>query len=65
MNFDMTDKIFENGSIKNIDDIYIDFDITKDTSLDGDTTNDRDYYLNKPKSDFNITIKNSKINFEV
>jgi hypothetical protein len=34
MNFDMTDKIFENGSIKNIDNIYIDFDITKDTSLD-------------------------------
>jgi hypothetical protein len=34
MNFDMTDKIFENGTIKNIDNIFIDFDISKDTSFD-------------------------------
>ena len=47
------------GDIKSIDDIFIDFDLDKDTSWDWDTTNDRDFYLWNENSKFNIILTNA------
>lgn len=64
--YDMTDFVFENAWIKSIDDIFVDFDLDKDTSGDWDTTNDRDYYLWNKDTKFNILVtKSQKILFEI
>lgn len=65
VNIDMTQYIYEDSSIKNIKDIYIDFDLSKDSSLDSDATNDKDYYLWWKSKEFKITKNNNKVNFEV
>ncbi len=57
---DMTDYIYDDGVIS---DIYIDFDLTKDTSWDGNAQNDKDYYVWKDESLFDISLANKKVKF--
>ena len=39
---DMTEYVYEDGGVKNIADIWVDFDLTFDSDEDGNTLNDRD-----------------------
>jgi len=62
---DLTDFIFEDSGSENIEDIYFDFDLSKDSDGDGNTINDRDYALdgtgNKGASEFMIIKEWRKI----
>jgi len=56
---DFTSMIYENAWIKNIKDIYIDFDLNVDSDLDWNTKNDRDtknIQINKTPTSINITF---------
>lgn len=62
---DLSDYIFEDSWFKNIKDISIDFDLSKDTSWDWNTLNDKDYYIWKTNSNINIKLENNKVLFDV
>jgi len=58
-NIDFTPMIYENTWIKNIKDIYIDFNLNVDSNWDWDPTNDRDtqkIVINKTNTSINITF---------
>lgn len=63
--FNITDNVFENSWIKNITDMYIDFDLEKDSSWDGNLINDKDFSLWQTWSLFDINIEWTKLLLQV
>ena len=63
--FDLTPYIFENSWIENVKSIFIDFDLTKDSSWDKDNYNDKDFVLWVKNDIFNVNFQNKKIIFEI
>ncbi len=57
-NIDISEYLYDNAWISSIEDIYIDFDLDKDTSMDLENTNDRDFFL--WDNDVNKKIKINK-----
>ncbi|PID86452.1 hypothetical protein CSB08_00530 [Candidatus Gracilibacteria bacterium] len=58
---DLTPFIFENGGIKNIKDVFIDFDLSSDNSNDGKPKNDRDN--DNPNN--NIVVNRNEVEIKI
>ncbi|MBW7954446.1 VCBS repeat-containing protein [Candidatus Gracilibacteria bacterium] len=63
--FDFTDSIYENSGNNTIKDIFIDFDLEKDSNGDGNNFNDRDFAYKMPKDNFKINKEGNKIYFDI
>lgn len=62
---DVWEYIFEDSGLKNITQIYIDFDLEKDSNNNGNLYDDKDYEMWKSWSWFDISIEWKKILFNI
>lgn len=62
---DITDYIYENSGITNIVDIFIDMDLSEDSTWDGNLQNDRDVSLNSEHPYVNISKTPRRVFLEI